>query len=857
MARSHTFGLVRRMLSGIGCLAFLLAAGVYAQGAEARAKRVENRSELCQGPMATGALGDYVLDNGKMRVVVADTATTDLPGMRGAVVDVGFAPLHLDYLKSFVPRYNGATLFNLQVDSIKVVKPAELPKGYAAIDVHGRDKDLKWLDVVTRYEMAPDSTDLHVITTLTNETASASVNFIPGDMMYWGPSLSVFVPLMGSLTRTTKSSTPWLVGRAADCSIGVVLPKGQIDATHYYTSEKQESTLVYREPMPVPAKGSLKWDRYLCVSDRDFGKISDFAVQVRKEPLATFEGRLYDQGTSGPVAKCPMWIIRKALKEPGLGKHYTLTQSDAQGRYKVTLPVGNYYPWPLPEDRLLTGASYTTDLTTAGVHIFRDIVMSHTTYLAYSIVDGATKKPIPAKLTFVPIPPTQPVYFGIGDGVAAGSAVCVPPRPGKIAVRPGKYEIVISRGIEYNAIKETVDIGDEAPAGVTVQLDRVVDTAGYISVDIGAMTKASYDGMLSPADRLLTAAAEGVELVISGDDGAATDLSQAPNAKDLQPWVATMPGKRIRMGNVGRPGEFVVFPVDPKLDNASLTKQEYAAKDSLELTALLRKHYPTALIQLCKPLDPAEGLFSTAGYDVNIARKDRKLPTNISYDFDLFEFMAGKEQKNWGMPYGLLQDLVLAGKRYAIAGSSDSRMSYGEEIGYPRTYVQSSTDDPAKIDKDEIVRNLKAGKVLITNGPFVRFKIEKKGYGEMATARDRRIECELTCQHAPWVGVSSIELDRNAELLWRVDVTPTTGVVAFPDPNGKNSSYFETFAYRDTACNIVARGKNPLTPIVAPVPDATDKGAAPAEVMPMCITGTIYVDADADGKYNPSREFNP
>jgi len=50
---------------------------------------------------------------------------------------------------------------------------------------------------------------------------------------------------------------------------------------------------------------------------------------------------------------------------------------------------------------------------------------------------------------------------------------------------------------------------------------------------------------------------------------------------------------------------------------------------------------------------------------------------------------------------------------------SDAHRIFGNGVGGWRTYVPSSTDEPDQIDHVEIIRNSKAGRMMITNGPFL------------------------------------------------------------------------------------------------------------------------------------------
>src|SRR5262249_6718332 len=68
---------------------------------------------------------------------------------------------------------------------------------------------------------------------------------------------------------------------------------------------------------------------------------------------------------------------------------------------------------------------------------------------------------------------------------------------------------------------------------------------------------------------------------------------------------------------------------------------------------------------------------------------------------------------------GWLQ-LLNQGRHVWSVAVSDAHRVFGEGVGGWRTYISSSTDEPSQIDPREIIRNAKAGHMMITNGPFLQ-----------------------------------------------------------------------------------------------------------------------------------------
>lgn len=824
--------------------AFALGATEPERAGQATAARVTNLSQLCQGDMAQGRLGDYVLDNGRVRAVIAGSPRGDI--QTGALLDVGVAPYYIDYFLMMEPGYGPTPLGRIALDALVLTPAAALAEGRAGVEARGVDAANKQLAATVRYEI-DSKTDAVVVTTLIENGSKETIKRVePRDRFTWG-GLTPFAPLNGVVTRSFPSEGDWIGAFVEDACLGVTAPAGPLKCLHEFNANLalRRSVVSYQPTPALTPGGSVEWRRRLYVGGENFAAIANDAYRARKTPTATIQGRLTTVGTGEPVTGCPVRILYNPEGKP---QAFTWAVSDEEGRYRVDVPPGSYVPWPEPKDRARFGSALATLPLEAGASETRDFTLDPPAFLTYKILDKATGKPCPAKLTFTPIPTTPEVDFGPPYDLAARNAFCTATGEGEIPLTPGRYLVTISRGPEYDIERKRVSVTRKGRNLLMAGLDRVVDTKGYVCVDIGALTTASYDGLLTPEERLVTAAAEGVEVVITGDDGVATDLSSEPVMETLKPHLKTFVGKRVRPANLGRPGHYMVYPVDPKLDHAALTEKENACADSLELARALREHYPGAVLQLNRPIFPDEGLFSTAGYKHDLPADQRELPSSktISYDFDVLEVMEGKRLGLWDYNLKLAMDLIREGYRPGMTGSSYSRAGYGQEIGYPRTYVMSSTDDPSKVDIEEIVANIKAGKVVITNGPFVHFGVNGQPLGGLAKAENRRIEGEMRVLRAPWVDVGSIDVLTNGVFSKKIFVPPGEEVVVYPKEKNNETPYFPMMAIADQAINITVKGRQPLAPVVTNY--LPHKGGG---VSALCATGFVYVDGDGDGLCQP------
>ncbi|MCX7049659.1 MAG: hypothetical protein NTX50_29755 [Candidatus Sumerlaeota bacterium] len=831
----------------------IVALGAFnSSAAPARAKKIEHRSELCFGPRAEGRLGDYLLENSRVRLVIAAPGGAERKVPAGAVIDAGRPPFFLDPLVFCVPTYALQIEAPLRAVSVEVASPGGTPEGNAAIVVRAVSLMDKDLTVETRYELSADSRAVRVVSTLRNAMARPLKSLYAGDVMAWG-DLRLFVPDYGLVESSGECVATWLGGytRAGDACLGVA-STNVIHMVYQHNPDpaKRLSALAYLTTQSVVAGAAVTWERYLLIADRNLAAVSDFAYRLRGDAVGTVEGAVLDGATQAPLADCPIKVL-SVRKKGERESPFTYTISDDKGHFRFLALPGSYFPWGEPLDRPPTVAMQGTRWLLPDKTVDQTVLVPPAIETAYSIIDEETSRPCPAKLTFAPIPPTPPVDFGLPNTAKGGSSLCVAEGRGTLRLPSGNYDVFVSRGPEFEVVKTLLQVKGGQENIVRATLRRVVDTRGWICVDFGAKTRASYDGLLTPADRLITAAAEGVEIIVTGDDGVATDLSRDPVAAKLAPWVKTVPGKRIRFSDSGRPGDYLVFPVPPEADHAALSKQEYAAKDSRELTRLLREHYPGALVQLNEASVAGEGLFAAAGYDPFAPAETRKLPSPdvVSHDFDLLEIVSAGRLGEWRRGLHLAVSLMRTGSRFGVTGSSFSRGGNGMEIGYPRVYVPSSTDDPAKIDVAEILRNLKAGKTLITNGPFARVKFAGAEPGAMGAAKGKSVDCDLVVQRPLWVGVEAVEILSDAGMLQRIMIRSNRNLTVFPQGGADESPLFPVVLLTPGADQIMSLaifGAPSRWPVLAP------RGWREEDKVPfLAITGPVLLDGNGDGRFDP------
>jgi hypothetical protein len=152
-----------------------------------------------------------------------------------------------------------------------------------------------------------------------------------------------------------------------------------------------------------------------------------------------------------------------------------------------------------------------------------------------------------------------------------------------------------------------------------------------------------------------------------------------------------------------------------------------------------------------------------------------------------------------------------AGFDITAIGNSDSHDSL-KEVGLPRNYIPSDTDDPALIDDSQVFRGIHEGRVIISTGPFAEFSINGAAVGDtLASPAGETMDVKVRIQTASWFGVDHIELHRNGILEQIIRLEPAVEAIVDFDatlkiPVPDEDSWYVLVAYG-------LDGKYMLTPV--------------------------------------------
>lgn len=409
---------------------------------------------------------------------------------------------------------------------------------------------------------------------------------------------------------------------------------------------------------------------------------------------------------------------------------------------------------------------------------------------------------------------------------------------GVVAIPPGDYEVGISHGWEYQVVEKPLTVLPEQTTALHAILKHWVDTSGYMSFDAHVHSAPSPDSNVSLVDRVTTAAATGLEVVVSTDHEYVTDLAPAVVATGLQDWLATVIGQEV---TAGMPNHTIAYPL-PKRDDVPRGEPILWYGKSIAEIYAAEKARGAQIRTLAHPrLD----ILNVIEWD-RIAGEPAKpnldglgLPEGSalwSWDFEAMEYMNGVEKV---FSSGLFEDwmsFINHGYRITATGSSD--MHDHRPPGMPRNYFKSSTDSPANFNEQQLVDSVLNNHIVVSAGAFARVTINQTAQmGDTVTDTDGEVDLMLHVEALPQTDMAYLVVYVNCdEALVLAAQNPMDSAVKFSGtvplaiPDGK-----------DAHVVVLGFGAEKMNRELPQYP--------PREV-PRFTTNPIYVDADGNGQFD-------
>lgn len=815
---------------------------------------------------AAGTFGDIIMRNDRATFVFGALPEDEKernPGRDGLLLDAfpnARAQEHFSRMHLVLGDAN-----TQEVRTTRMETREDREKGTATLVVEQACDRYPNLVIETEYHMEPEYSGLRATTTIRNIGPGSAELAAVGDMVYWGV-MGPFIPSVGwSAAGAVDADAEFIYARYYDSYL-FMMPEdaGLYKARH----NRYETRLIHHEKVTLEEGAEDIFSRWiLCASDNPGHLVGEVLERRAGSPYGFLTGKLNERAktATGEVIDRDVVpntdILLRVAKRPDLpvdyiGRPYLMTKTDGNGRWAVALPPGDYSVRALPMSRgyqpsglgLVVEQSKTT-VTEEGASL--------PATLTYEVVDAETKMAIPAKLSFAPLRGSQPPMLGRLGGLVSESSLYTATGRGSIEVPRGGYRVIASHGTEYDVDEQRVNFQDGQPVSLRFELRRAFKPEGWVSADLAVRTNASPDVRTSPEDRVITAAAEGLQWVVSADQGVLTDLSPAVQKLGYMERLKTSVGFRTTADREPVTGDVLIAPVN-LCGEKSLGDFMAAVKpgDPRGTLAALKALCPGALTLLLRPTDARVGLLKAAGGEENLAYVPKEDPPS---DFDGIEVWHGKKQEESDLAYAAYMELLSRGVNSTPFGASDAGGTWGSEPGYPRLYIKSSKTRTTELDEAELVANFRRGLVQVTNGPLIEYTVEGKSPGQIATARApkegevKRVNVDLRVYAPNWSTISKITVNKDGRFAKQIFM-PGTGVRAekggmlFPREENPEEGRFAILTQTDCVIDILVESdpgitQDPINPRVVPTPQLFPQGQRT-----MARSAPIFVDADGDGR---------
>lgn len=832
---------------------------------------------ITEGPDAIGRAGDWLLANEHAAFVIEEAGRGNAYYYYGGIlVDAvaitdcrqatpeQFGELELLFGEADFAQFDHSILRAFRGDHVEIVNDGSDGQE-AIVRVHGVD-DYHWLvelqllkeafksgepkalsdsfgvEIVVDYVLAPDSPVLRIDVHLQNLN-DKELNVIPGAAIQFGdtaPTTWFAFDVLDLAGFHLDKGLPWMVAGGGDGAMAFAIDRGELMTMNI---AGVMALIDFKRSITEPfflAPAGESGDRdhisfFVSVGATDRHSATAPLQQRNPEPipdlfyqLAPIEGRVADAVDDTPLVNVPVdlqaqdslddWRTLDTFRTDDTGRFFgelpDFGTDSPPYRLRVDIP-GRPIPDPLP---VVTG--------TGGADAD----------YAFALERGGTLRIDVRDDHGVAIPAKALLYQDGAVMERAYTTGATLEQP----IRPGDYQISVTRGYEYTTHQGTLTITADQVTDRDVTLTHAVDTSGFLCYDGHAHASPSSDSTVSLPLRIRTAAAEGLDVIVSTDHEFIADWSPGVVEAGLKDWIATVIGQEV---TATLPEHTNMYPVEPwpEVDARNGIPRWYGL--SLAEIFSLEAERGAGLRQLNHPREYLEMI----GYDLLTGEATLADPTQLSFapdaelwtfDFELIEIrnniMAGPGEDHAFQLFDIWMSFFNLGHRISAVGVSDV---HGLDMpGTGRTYYASPADDVAGFHEDDLVDAMLAGRALVSNGAFARVLVNQgAGPGDTITDTDGTIDLAVRVEAIPEVDIAYAKVYVNCD---------QAATVVAGDPHGvvKLDESIELALATDAHLVVLGFGEQDMPRGLSNY-DPTGS--------PRMVTNPVFVDVDGNGVFDP------
>ena len=681
----------------VGVIVLAFALTLSSHHAEAIEIGKHNTRLLPKGKEADGIIGDFVLRNRKIHALISG----DLPNRRanmmhdrafsipGTVFDLDLVGAENDQITSFRPGHQSD-----QVSYVKILSASGNTASIEAVTTAATGDGLYTRHV---YSLGAGWQHLEILSTFRNESSQTrEIELLP---VWKAPA---------GYEKLNQFSEVWTAGKVR---VGDSIDP--FDKRSYaWVPLSRQGVSPLEDKVQLQPGQERSYALALTVADSPleaFGIASSLLG-----PSGRVKGRVVDSDGK-PALHASLLISVNGVQLP--------EYPGPEGDVNFLLPPGIY-------------EGILVDLGRPDQEFSLDVAQDQTATLELSPhpasavsfqIRDSSGRPSPAKVQFLGIKGTDTPDFGT-DYRAHGCDHQYQIHDGVFTqqVRPGDYLLRITRGPEYDLFEKEVQVEAQEELRVEATLSRTVDTTGWISTDYHSHSTPSGDNHCNTHDRLINFAAEQLEFIPTTEHNRIYDWSPYIKRLGLSRVLSTTVGIEL----TGRGQHFNSFPLEytPLTQDGGAPEWQFDPRLNAIVLRNLFDAGPDRWVQANHPRvgevfndrdadGGGDGGF--IGFESLIDAAEVWSTQILNPDPTYFQIRDRERVETENRTFGWLQLLNQGRHVWCVAVSDAHRVFGGSGVGGWRTYVPSSTDEPGDIDPSEVIRNSKAGQMMITNGPFL------------------------------------------------------------------------------------------------------------------------------------------
>ncbi len=421
-----------------------------------------------------------------------------------------------------------------------------------------------------------------------------------------------------------------------------------------------------------------------------------------------------------------------------------------------------------------------------------------------------------------------------------------------VPVPPGTYTARVTHGTTHVPDTQRLVVAEGATAQLVTTLPRAFATPGWLSIDTHIHAEPSADSMVLPPDRFRTAAAGGLDVVVSTDHEIIQDLGAARVEAVLDARVGYALGSEVT-ATIPEHVNAWPFPPAPEDPRGDFVRWYGLGLGGVSDAARARG---AQVVQLNHArVNGSCGILCVVDWDriSGEARvptmDDLALPAgtpSFDWGFDAYEVMNGLRspflRADDPRHSGAFEDWLAFlnhGHPVTAVGVTDV---HGEDLpGAPRTWLDVGDDDPVSVPEQALVDAMLEGRAIVSAGAFLDAHVDGAGPGELAVAQDGLATLSVAVSALPGpagqgIDVTHIEVLVDCDEVADIDATDPLGAE-------KLATTLDLTLTRDAYVVVVAYGDNAM-------PDGLPALETTTEIVPRAFTNAIYVDVDGDGVWN-------